>query len=333
MIDGDLFGGGSTIQIDGTVRGSLYLVGGQLDISGKIGKDIHFAGGVMTLKPTAEFLSDNADVISVSMSTEIDGVRIPGSITSVSYQLLINGDVSREISFWGSALTINGAVDGDVTRDRRRPGFDRRERTAHALRLPADRTQSDQSRPASSPKAARSTGSFAIPAPKKAKSRSHCPIRRSTRPSRRKRDLSPPENSLTDNLREYLGAAIRELISLAFIGLVAVLLISAHRASADPQPARSPADQFWHRSADLHHLDFDLLYRHSAVGVCAGAAAAGAAVERSRADRRGDCAAARPGRRGAVLFWGDLHLACDRLHRAGAVSWCACCSATARSAT
>ena len=37
--------------------------------------------------------------------------------------------------------------------------------------------------------------------------------------------LITPENSLADNLREYLGAAIRELISLAFIGLSAVLLI------------------------------------------------------------------------------------------------------------
>ena len=115
VINGDLFGGGATIEIDGTVRGSLYLAGGQLDISGKIGKDVHFAGGVMTLMPTAEFLSDSGDVVSASMSTEVDGVRVPGSITSVSYQLLINGDVSREVSFWGSALTVNGTVDGDIT--------------------------------------------------------------------------------------------------------------------------------------------------------------------------------------------------------------------------
>jgi len=37
--------------------------------------------------------------------------------------------------------------------------------------------------------------------------------------------LITPENSLAENLREYLGAAIRELVSLAFIGLVALLLI------------------------------------------------------------------------------------------------------------
>src|SRR6185295_13157696 len=43
-IDGDLFGGASTILIDGTVNGSVYLVSGQLEITGKIGKDVHFAG-------------------------------------------------------------------------------------------------------------------------------------------------------------------------------------------------------------------------------------------------------------------------------------------------
>ena len=137
-IDGDLFGGGSTIQIDGTVTGSLYVAGGQLDISGTVGRDIHFAGGALTIQPTAKLLDPRADLITANLSTEVDGARIPGSVTSVSYQLLLNAPVEREVTFWGSALTVSESRQRRRDRDGRRPGFDGRHRTAHTVQLPAD---------------------------------------------------------------------------------------------------------------------------------------------------------------------------------------------------
>lgn len=114
-IDGDLFGGGATIVIDGTVTGSVYLLGGQLDISGSIGEDIHFGGGILNLLPSAQFLGNGSDLISVNLSTQVDNGGIPGSVTSASYQLVLNGAVNREVSFWGSALVINNTVGGNVT--------------------------------------------------------------------------------------------------------------------------------------------------------------------------------------------------------------------------
>jgi hypothetical protein len=224
VINGDLFGGGSTILIDGTVNGSLYLVGGQLDISGKIGKDIHFGGGVLTLKPTAQLLSDEADVISASMSTEIDNVRIPGSITSVSYQLLMNGSVNREISFWGSALTINGAVNGDVTAtvgDPASTGVNEL-RTLFGF-LPIDLNlinpglQVTQSGAINGQLryAGPTVGQIAVTLPHPPQ---YTPVTSQT-------GLITSEKSLTENLRDYLAAAIRELVSLALIGLAALLVI------------------------------------------------------------------------------------------------------------
>jgi hypothetical protein len=224
VINGDLFGGGSTIQVDGTVNGSLYLVGGQLDIRGKIGKDIHFGGGVLTLKPTAQFLSSSADVISASMSTEVDGVRVPGSITSISYQLLINGAVSREISFWGSALTINGAVDGDVTAtvgDPASTGVSEL-RTLFGF-LPIDLNLIDPGLRVTESGAINGQLRYAGPtegeiAVTLAHPTEYTPVNAQT-------GLITPDNSLAENLREYLGAAVRELVSLALIGLAALLVI------------------------------------------------------------------------------------------------------------
>ncbi len=115
VIDGSLFGGASDIQIDGTVLGSLYLVGAQLNVTGEVGGDIHFAGGVIDLQPSAHLSDPHADLISLSLNTLIENTHVPGSVTTVGYQLLIDGTVGREVSFWGSALTIDSMVGGDVT--------------------------------------------------------------------------------------------------------------------------------------------------------------------------------------------------------------------------
>jgi len=224
VINGDLFGGGSTIQIDGTVNGSLYLVGGQLDISGKIGKDIHFGGGVLMIKPTAQLLSDQADVISASMSTEIDGVRIPGSVTSVSYQLLMNGTVAHEISFWGSALTINGAVNGDVTAtvgDPASTGVSEL-RTLFGF-LPIDLNLIDPGLRVT--ESGSINGQLRYAGPTAGEIAVKLPHTAQFTPLTPQTGLITAQKSLLENLRDYLAAAIRELVSLALIGLAALLLI------------------------------------------------------------------------------------------------------------
>lgn len=114
-VDGDVIGAATRVTITGTVDGDVYLAAGQLDFSGVIGEDLHFAGPALRILPTARFTSDRADLISLSLSTTIDdAVTLPGSITGVGYQMLVNGNVGREISFWGSALTLKGAIGGDV---------------------------------------------------------------------------------------------------------------------------------------------------------------------------------------------------------------------------
>ena len=114
-VDGDLFLVAFTAEINGEVEGNIYVLGGQLDLRDRVGRDVIFAGPVLRVHPTTVFEDTRSSVISASLSTEIaDNVEIPGSILSASYQLIMAGDVGREISFLGSALTIDGTVAGDI---------------------------------------------------------------------------------------------------------------------------------------------------------------------------------------------------------------------------
>lgn len=114
-IEGSLFGAAFTAEINGSVRDDIYLVAGQLDVRGSVGEDLLFGGPVLQIHPTAKFTDEWGHLISLSLSSLLlDGARIPASITSLSYQLLLDGDVGRDVSFWGSALRINGTVDGNI---------------------------------------------------------------------------------------------------------------------------------------------------------------------------------------------------------------------------
>ncbi|MEP6988770.1 MAG: hypothetical protein ABI970_24425, partial [Chloroflexota bacterium] len=77
--------------------------------------DVHFAGAVLRLLPSAKLSGTSSDLMSLSLSTTVDaGTNIPGNITAAGYQLVLNGTVGGEISFWGSGLAINNTVGGDV---------------------------------------------------------------------------------------------------------------------------------------------------------------------------------------------------------------------------
>lgn len=114
-IEGDLLLAAFTAEINGTVEGNVYVVAGELDVRDRIGRDVIFAGPVLRVHPSTEFEDSRSSIISASLSTEIyDVVEVPGSVLSASYQLIVAGDVGRDIVFLGSALTIGGTVEGDV---------------------------------------------------------------------------------------------------------------------------------------------------------------------------------------------------------------------------
>ncbi len=114
-VEGNLIGAAVEAQINGIVAGDVYLAAGQLDTRGLLGKDLHFIGAVLGIHPETRFADERADLMSASLSTTVqEGAQVPGTIIDLGYQLVIEGAIGDEVSFWGSALTVDGAINGDV---------------------------------------------------------------------------------------------------------------------------------------------------------------------------------------------------------------------------
>jgi cytoskeletal protein CcmA (bactofilin family) len=114
-IEGSLYAIAVNADIRGRIQRDVYIVAGQLDLRGTLGEDLIFAGPVLRVHPQTRFMRDISDLITLSLSSTIEeNVQLPGSLLALSYQMLLYGDVGEEVNFWGSALTIDGVVEGDV---------------------------------------------------------------------------------------------------------------------------------------------------------------------------------------------------------------------------
>ncbi len=115
VVDGNLIGAATTTTINGDVRDSVYLIGGQLDVFGTIGDDLHYLGAVLNIHSSAQFRSSAADVICLTMSTTIEPeTDLSGTVLASGYQMLLDGQVAGEVNFWGSALELSGQLAGDL---------------------------------------------------------------------------------------------------------------------------------------------------------------------------------------------------------------------------
>lgn len=116
VVEGNIIGAARAATITGTVEGSLYILGVEMEVSGQLGKDIHFAGLALNVADSTFFENDRGSVLSASLSSTLhEGTVVPGHVTNVGYQLIVDGTVGGEINFWGSALQISGAVSQDIT--------------------------------------------------------------------------------------------------------------------------------------------------------------------------------------------------------------------------
>lgn len=116
-VEGHVMGAARTVIVRGEVTGSLYVVAVEMRLDGgSIGKDVHFGGLLQSVSRETTFQHEAGGVLGLNLSTTIEpGTRIPGSINQVGYQLVMDGTVEREISFWGAALHIGGTVGQGVT--------------------------------------------------------------------------------------------------------------------------------------------------------------------------------------------------------------------------
>jgi cytoskeletal protein CcmA (bactofilin family) len=114
-ITGSVIGAATNATISGTVEGDIFMAAGQLDLQGSLGEDVHFAGVVLRVLRGVRFENPNADLVSLTITTILaPDTTLPGSITAAGYQLLLNGTVNGEVSFWGSGLELDGRINGSV---------------------------------------------------------------------------------------------------------------------------------------------------------------------------------------------------------------------------
>lgn len=115
-VEGNLIGISLRASITGDIGNNIYLAGFELDVIGTVRGDLHFlglmlelAGGEMPHRPVL------GQLIFAALSFTLDSdAQAAGSITGFGYQALLNGEVRGEVNYWGSALVLNSALDGDV---------------------------------------------------------------------------------------------------------------------------------------------------------------------------------------------------------------------------
>ena len=111
-VNGDLIAVGQTITINGTVDGDVMAAGQTILVHGRVTGAIRMAGSVLLLDEQA---SIGGDMIAAGYSLESRaGSQIGQDLVFAGGQILLAGDVARNVQASTSAFDLRGAVGGDV---------------------------------------------------------------------------------------------------------------------------------------------------------------------------------------------------------------------------
>jgi cytoskeletal protein CcmA (bactofilin family) len=112
IVNGDLFAVGQTITINGTVTGNLLTAGNSVVINGRVEGDVLAAAGVLFWGPESDV---GGDVLGAGGSLEMrEGSEIGRDALLAAGQILLAGDVARDLQAGAYALEIAGSIGGDV---------------------------------------------------------------------------------------------------------------------------------------------------------------------------------------------------------------------------
>jgi cytoskeletal protein CcmA (bactofilin family) len=129
VIDDDLYVTAGTFVLDGTVNGDLIAVGQTLTINGKVDGDVMAAGQTIVVNGSVtgairmagsillvdEQASIGGDIIAAGYSLEIrEGSGIGQDLVFAGGQLLLAGDVARNVQAAAGAFELRGTVGGNV---------------------------------------------------------------------------------------------------------------------------------------------------------------------------------------------------------------------------
>lgn len=111
-VNGDLIAFGTTVTINGTVNGDIFSAAQTVVLNGKVTGAVRMAGNVLFVGEKAEV---GRDFLGAGYSLEIkDGSVIRRDFVGAAGQILLAGDVMRNVLVGTGALELRGNVGGDV---------------------------------------------------------------------------------------------------------------------------------------------------------------------------------------------------------------------------
>jgi cytoskeletal protein CcmA (bactofilin family) len=114
-VNGDLIAAGQTITINGKVDGDVMAAGQTIVVHGEVTGAIRMAGSVLLVDEAA---SIGGDIIAAGYSLETrEGSAIGQDLVFAGGQLLLAGDVARNLQAATGAFELHGTVGGNVNAD------------------------------------------------------------------------------------------------------------------------------------------------------------------------------------------------------------------------
>src|SRR6185503_10460670 len=114
-VNGDVIAFGQIITINGTVDGDLMTAAQTVVVNGEVTGSIRMAGSVLFV---GEKASIGGDIVSAGYSLEVQqGSAIGQDLVFAGAQILLAGDVTRNVQAGTAAFELRGNVGGKVNAD------------------------------------------------------------------------------------------------------------------------------------------------------------------------------------------------------------------------
>ena len=114
-VNGDLVAFGQTVTINGTVDGDLMAASQTVVVNGEVTGAIRMAGSVLFV---GEGASIGGDIVGAGYSLELQqGSAIGQDLIFAGGQILLAGDVARDVQVGTAAFELRGNIGGDVNAD------------------------------------------------------------------------------------------------------------------------------------------------------------------------------------------------------------------------
>jgi len=114
-VRGDVFAGGTKVVLDpdGVIEGDLMAGGTQVDVAGTVFEDVRVGGYVVRIVDSA---SVEGEVMAGGYAVQIDErVAIAEDLYVGAYQLAMDGQVGRNALIGAQAVDVSGTIEGDAT--------------------------------------------------------------------------------------------------------------------------------------------------------------------------------------------------------------------------